>query len=133
MTVVRTPRPIGLPIRVYMQNDPRDFAPVGAVRMGIEHAEICDEVLFVVPREHRIRRREIGAIGIEGWLSKQALLDIYRRRTRLESLSRLSWGYVPAIFSRMKSTSTCFNRARASSSSAAFMLASIMKCIAVER
>jgi hypothetical protein len=36
--------------------------------MGIEHAEIRDEMLFVVAREHCIARRKIGDIGIEEWL-----------------------------------------------------------------
>jgi hypothetical protein len=57
MSVVRAPRPVGLPLRVYMQDDPRDLAPVGAVRIGIEHAEIRDDVLFVVYRERRIGGR----------------------------------------------------------------------------
>jgi hypothetical protein len=57
----------GLPLGVYMQHDPRDLAPVGAVRIGIEQAQIGDQVLFVVPREHWIGRRQIGTIGVEGW------------------------------------------------------------------
>jgi hypothetical protein len=51
-----------------VQHDPRDLAPVGAARIGIEHAEIRDEMLLVVPRERLIGRHEIGDIGIEGRL-----------------------------------------------------------------
>jgi hypothetical protein len=39
MTVERAPRPIRLLFGVNMPHDPRDLALVGAVRMGIEHAE----------------------------------------------------------------------------------------------
>lgn len=38
---------------------------IGAVRIGIEDAEICDEMLFVVRRERWIGRREVGEIKIE--------------------------------------------------------------------
>jgi len=47
------------------EDDPRDLAPVGAVRIGIEHASIRDEMRFVVPRERWIGGREIGDIGVE--------------------------------------------------------------------
>jgi len=60
VTVERAPRPIGLPLGVDMQGDPRDLAPVGAVRVGIEHAEIRDQMLLVVHREREIGGREIG-------------------------------------------------------------------------
>jgi hypothetical protein len=39
MTGEHAPRPIGLPLSVYMQHDSRDLAPVRAVRIGVEHAE----------------------------------------------------------------------------------------------
>jgi hypothetical protein len=42
MTVERTPDRAPAPL--YVQNDPRDLAPAGAVRMGIEHAQMDDEM-----------------------------------------------------------------------------------------
>jgi len=42
MRVVGPLRPIGLPLGVNVPDDPRDLAPVGAVRIGIEHTEIGD-------------------------------------------------------------------------------------------
>jgi hypothetical protein len=48
MTVERAPRSIRLPLGVDVQHDPQDLAPVGAVRIGIEHLDIRDEMLFVV-------------------------------------------------------------------------------------
>ena len=53
----RTPRQIKLPLGVDVQHDPRDLAPVGAVRIGIEHAKIGDDVLLVVHGERWIGRR----------------------------------------------------------------------------
>jgi hypothetical protein len=66
MTIVHSPCPVGLALRVYRQDDPRDLAPVSAVRIGIEHAQIGDQMLFVVRRERWIGGREVGDIGIEG-------------------------------------------------------------------
>jgi len=40
-----------------VQHDPRDVAPVGAFRIGSEHAEIRDEMLFVVLSERWIGGR----------------------------------------------------------------------------
>jgi hypothetical protein len=66
MNFVCAPRSIWLPLSVNVQDHPRDLTPVGAFLIGIEHAEICDEMLFVVHRERRIGGREIDDIGIEG-------------------------------------------------------------------
>jgi hypothetical protein len=41
-------------------------------RIGIKHAEISDQMLFVVPRECWIGGRQIGDIGIEGQLHGHA-------------------------------------------------------------
>jgi hypothetical protein len=49
--------PDQLPLGVDVQRDPRDLAPVGAVCIGVEQAEIGDQVLFVVLRERRIGGR----------------------------------------------------------------------------
>jgi hypothetical protein len=45
-------RPIRLPLRVDVQDDPRDLTPVGSFRLGVEHAHIGDGVLFVINGEH---------------------------------------------------------------------------------
>jgi hypothetical protein len=66
MIIVRAPRPIRLPLRVSVQDDPRNLAPVSAVRMGIEHAKIRDHVFFVVSREPWIGRSQIGDIRAIG-------------------------------------------------------------------
>jgi hypothetical protein len=44
----RSPRAVGVAVRVNMQDDPRDIAPVGTVRIGIEQAQVRDEMLLVV-------------------------------------------------------------------------------------
>jgi hypothetical protein len=35
----RSPRAVGVAVRVNMQDDPRDIAPVGTVRIGVEQAQ----------------------------------------------------------------------------------------------
>jgi hypothetical protein len=56
MTVERAPRPIGSR-SASICSTIRETSPVCAVRVGIEHAEICDEMLFVVACERWIGRR----------------------------------------------------------------------------
>ena len=75
MTLVRTPCPMRLPLGVNVQNDPRDFAPVGAVRIGIEHVEIGDEMLFVARGERGIGGCEIDDIGGRLYTSRSSKYD----------------------------------------------------------
>jgi hypothetical protein len=56
-----------------VQHDPRDLAPVGAFRIGVEHAQIRDKMLVVLGGERWIGRRQIGDIGIGGAL-------VYKRK-----------------------------------------------------
>jgi hypothetical protein len=50
MAVEGVARPIRIVLRIDMQDDPAYFVPVGAICLGIEHAQIGDGVLFVVDR-----------------------------------------------------------------------------------
>ena len=57
-----------------MQNDPGNLAPISAFRIGIEKAQIGDEVLLVVAGEDVGRRSSIRYWRIElGWLHESAL------------------------------------------------------------
>ena len=60
----RSPRAVGVAVRVNMQDDPRDIAPVGTVRIGIEQAQIRDEMLLVVGGNRWIGRGQISDIRI---------------------------------------------------------------------
>lgn len=45
----------------------RHLAPVRSLRLRIEHTKIRYNVLLVVHSEDRIRRCNIGDVGISGW------------------------------------------------------------------
>ena len=62
----RSPRAVGVAVRVNMQDDPRDIAPVGTVRIGIEQAQVRDEMLLVVGGNRWIGRGQISDIGSSG-------------------------------------------------------------------
>ncbi len=59
---------------IEMQNDPGNLAPISAFRIGIEKAQIGDEVLLVVAGEDVGRWSSIRYWRIElGWLHESAL------------------------------------------------------------
>jgi hypothetical protein len=62
---------IGLAVRIDVQHDPRDFAPVGTFRIRIEHVHVGDGTLFIVGGERGIgnrRRLDRGAArGVLMW------------------------------------------------------------------
>ncbi len=65
---------LGIVRRIEMQNDPGDLPPIRAFRIGIEKAQIGDEVLLVVAGEDIGRRSSIRYWRIElGWLHESAL------------------------------------------------------------
>lgn len=51
--------------RIAMQHDPRHLRPVGLIRLGVEQAEIGDEMHFVIGRDLRHGRRQIIDIGVQ--------------------------------------------------------------------
>ena len=65
---------LGIVRRIEMQNDPGNLPPIRAFRIGIEKAQISDEVLLVVAGEDVGRRSSIRYWRIElGWLHESAL------------------------------------------------------------
>lgn len=50
--------------RINVEYHLSDLAPVRPLRVGIQHAPIRYNVLLVVDREDRIRRRDVRNIGI---------------------------------------------------------------------
>jgi hypothetical protein len=65
MAVERPPSAIGFMFRIKMQHYSRDVAPVSTFRIRVEQAQIRDEVLLVVNRQHGTGGRGIGDIGIK--------------------------------------------------------------------
>ena len=60
------PRAIGLLRRIDLQNDSRDFRPIGAFGFSVQKPQVADEMFFVVVRQRTGRWSEIGKFGIEG-------------------------------------------------------------------
>jgi hypothetical protein len=50
MTLERLPRPIRLMVRIDVQHDPHDLAPVGTFRIGIEQTYVGDGMHFVATK-----------------------------------------------------------------------------------
>ena len=65
MAIEGTPRSVGLLLRVYVQDDPRNLAPVCTLVICIQHSDIGDGVLLIVCGERWPGGRKIGDIGIE--------------------------------------------------------------------
>jgi hypothetical protein len=63
-----SPCAFGVLVRVDMQHDPRNVAPVGAILVGIKQTEIRDNMLLVIRGKQWTGRRQIGDIRIEWWL-----------------------------------------------------------------
>jgi hypothetical protein len=60
----RTTRRSGSRTASICRDDPRDLAPVGAFRIGVEQAQTGDQAFLVVHREHWFGGRKIGDIRI---------------------------------------------------------------------
>src|SRR5262245_53046416 len=60
MGIEGTAGALDIVIRVYVQHDPRNLAPVGTFRIGIQHPHIRDGVLMVV---RRVSRGSAGAMS----------------------------------------------------------------------
>ena len=66
-------------LRIKMQHYSCDLAPVSTVRICVEQAEICDDVLFVIDGQYGIGGCGIGDIGIKraasAWALSQQIAD----------------------------------------------------------
>jgi hypothetical protein len=65
VTVEGTARLIGLAVWVNVQDDPRDIAPVGVFRIGIEQTQVRDDMLLVVGSDRWIGWGQISDVRIE--------------------------------------------------------------------
>ena len=57
-----------------MKDDPGNLAPIGAVALGIEQAQIGDEMCAVIVGQNLIAGRAVGHIWIERWRLNRPLL-----------------------------------------------------------
>jgi hypothetical protein len=48
-----------------MQDNARDVSPIGPIGVGIKETHVGNQVLVVIRRQDRVRRRGIGNVWIE--------------------------------------------------------------------
>lgn len=65
MAIMRMPRAFRFTIRVNMQNDPSDPAPVGAFGVSVKQAQVSHQMLLVVGSQRRVGWRDVGNNGIK--------------------------------------------------------------------
>jgi hypothetical protein len=66
MAIEGTAGALDIVIRVYVQYDPRNLAPVGTFRIGIQRSHIRDGVLSVVRREGALGRSNVSDVRVKG-------------------------------------------------------------------
>ena len=66
VTIEGTFSALDIMISVDVQHYPRDIAPVGTFRIGIQHPQIRDGVLLVVRREGRLGRSKVSNVRVKG-------------------------------------------------------------------
>jgi hypothetical protein len=65
VTIERTPRAFWFTIRVDVQNDPRNFPPVGAFSVSIKQSQIRHQMAMVIPGQRGRGWRLVGDIWIQ--------------------------------------------------------------------
>jgi hypothetical protein len=65
VTIERTPRAFWFTIRVDVQNDPRNFPPVGAFSVSIKQSQIRPQMAIVIPGQRGRGWRLVGDIWIQ--------------------------------------------------------------------
>ena len=100
---------IMLELWIDVQHDLRHLAPVRPLLIRIEHTQISNDVLFVVDREHGIRRCKIGNVWISRWffharVTKRMILSFCQpqrlSRLTLASFLNLSGGFADISLAR---------------------------------
>lgn len=65
VTIERTPRAFWFTLRVDVQNDPRNFLPVGAFSVSIKQSQIRHQMAIVIPGQRGRGWRLVGDIWIQ--------------------------------------------------------------------
>ena len=85
----RPPGAIRFMLRIKMQHYSCDLTPVSTVRICVEQAEICDDVLFVIDGQYGIGGCGIGDIGIK----RRLLHGLYRNKLLMTNFTLASLAY----------------------------------------
>ncbi|SFO91913.1 hypothetical protein SAMN05216330_1059 [Bradyrhizobium sp. Ghvi] len=64
MTLICAPRTVRLSLWVHVQDHSSHFAPVSTLTFGLQKANVCDNMLFVVGRQRRFVRRIVSYVWI---------------------------------------------------------------------
>jgi hypothetical protein len=87
MAVEGPPGAIGFMFRINMQHYSRDVAPISACRIGVEQAQIRDDVFLIVNGQYGIGGRGVGDIGIK----RRLLHGLSRNRLLIDQLCFGPW------------------------------------------
>lgn|SRR4051794_10954083 len=66
MTLICGPRTVRLSLWIDMQDDSSDLLPVRSLTLRLQKANVRDDMLFVIGRKHRVIRRTVRHVWIEG-------------------------------------------------------------------
>src|SRR4051794_22057007 len=66
MTLICGLRAVRFSLWVHMQDQSSHFAPVRPVALRLQKANVRDDMLFVIGRKHRVIRRTVRHVWIEG-------------------------------------------------------------------
>lgn len=76
MAVMDTASPLRFALGIEPEEDLDDFAPVGAIRRGIEQAQIELHVLTIIARKHRARRRFVEEFQLNHRVPRDRLAPV---------------------------------------------------------
>src|SRR5712664_121615 len=65
MAIIGYPCALRFTIRVNMQNDPSDLAPVGGFGVSVKQAQVSHQMLLVISSQRRGGRRDVSNNGIK--------------------------------------------------------------------
>jgi len=65
MTIECAPRAFRFVIWVNVQNNPRNFPPIGAFRVSVKQPQVCHQMFVVISRQCGRGWRQVGDIWIK--------------------------------------------------------------------
>ena len=116
VTIERTPRAFWFMIRVNVQNDPRNFPPVGVFSVSIKQSQIRHHMAMVIPGQRGGGWRHVGDIWIKrrfvrrhpGIIIPDKSVKTLRHFRFSRGTSYHGSGVFPTMMARMRTTSYPF-------------------------
>jgi hypothetical protein len=88
VTLPGAPRAFELAIRIDVQNDVCNFAPIGAFGVRVKETQIRYKMLFIVAGQNRLRRSGIRYGRIEGRLGYGVAQSVFNLHDCISSYDR---------------------------------------------